>query len=147
MALASEDDVENALGRPLTSSEDVTTLLEEASDLVVGYLGYTPDPVPSPVARVVGTMIAAVLTKPATNTADFGANGYNTARETMPVKVGVESATTTGPWLTASLKQRLKPFRTAATRKVFSIETAPNATSPTNADMPPYSGDDWFGAW
>ncbi len=125
MPLASEDDVENALGRPLASSEDVTTLLEEASDLVVGYLGYTPDPVPDPVSRVVATMIAAVLTKPATNNADYGSNGYNVARESMTVKVGVESATTTGPWLTAALKLRLKPYRTAATRSVFSIDLAP----------------------
>ena len=134
MPLASEGDVENALGRTLASSEDVTTLLEEASDLVVGYLGHTPDPVPDPVSRVVATMIAAVLTKPATNTTDYGANGYNVARETMPVKVGVESATTTGPWLTAALKLRLKPYRTAATRRVFSIDTAPNADAPTTTD-------------
>lgn len=134
MALASEDDVENALGRPLTSSEDVTTLLEEASDLVAGYLGYTPDPVPSPVARVVGTMVAAVLTKPATNTAEYGANGYNVARETMPVKVGVESATTSGPWLTVSLKHRLRPYRTASGRGVFSINPAPNADAIPTTD-------------
>ena len=134
MPLASADDVENALGRPLASSEDVTTLLEEASDLVVGYLGHTPDPVPDPVSRVVATMIAAVLTKPATNNADYGSNGYNVARESMTVKVGVESATTTGPWLTAALKMRLKPYRTAATRSVFSIDTAPNADAPTTTD-------------
>jgi hypothetical protein len=79
-------------------------------------------------------MVAAVLTKPATNSADYGANGYNVARETMPVKVGVESATTTGPWLTASLKQRLRPYRTAAGRGVFSIDLAPNAAAPTTTD-------------
>ena len=48
MTLASEVDVESALGRDLAETEDVSTLLEEASDLVAGYLGYTPDPVPSP---------------------------------------------------------------------------------------------------
>lgn len=121
MALAADADVEAALGRSLTEAEDVSTLLEEASDLVVGYLGYTPDPVPNPVVRVTATMVAAVLAKPATNMADFGANGYNVVRETMPVKIGVESATTTGPWLTASLKMRLRPFRTSASRRVFSI--------------------------
>lgn len=125
MPLASDDDVENALGRALTLSEDVSTLLEEASDLVVGYLGYIPDPVPSPVKRVVATMVCAVLNKPATNNADYGSNGYNVARESMTVKVGVESATTTGPWLTAALKLRLKPYRTASTRSVFSIDLAP----------------------
>jgi hypothetical protein len=121
MALASEADVESALGRDLGEAEDVSTLLEEASDLVCGYLGYTPDPVPDPVARVAATMVAAVLTKPATNNAEYGSNGYNVIRESMTVKVGVESATTTGPWLTASLKMRLRPFRTAASRSVFSI--------------------------
>lgn len=125
MSLASDADVELALGRVLTEAEDVSSLLAEASDLVVGYLGHTPDPVPSPVARVVASMVVAVMTKPATNNADFGANGYNVVRESMTVKVGVESATTTGPWLTASLKMRLRPYRTAATRKVFSIDLAP----------------------
>lgn len=125
MALASEDDVENALGRSLTDSEDVCTLLDEASDLVCGYLGYTPDPVPTPVARVVATMVAAVLTKPAVTTSDYGAGGYNTIREVTAVKVGVESATTSGPWLTAALKMRLRPYRSAATRRVFSIDLAP----------------------
>jgi hypothetical protein len=121
VALASEADVENAIGRSLLEAEDVSTLLEEASDLVCGYLGYTPDPVPDPVARVAATMVAAVLTKPATTTGDLGASGYNIARESATVKIGTESATTTGPWLTASLKMRLRPFRSSATRSVFSI--------------------------
>ena len=123
MSLASESDVENALGRVLTDDEDVSTLLEEASDLVVGYLGYTPDPVPAPVARVVATMVVAVLTKPTVTKADYDASGYSTASEYASVRVGVESATTSGPWLTASLKMRLKRFRTSATRSVFSIKT------------------------
>lgn len=144
MALASEDDVETALGRALTASEDVTSALETASDLVVGYLNYTPDPVPDPVARVVADMVAAVLTKPAVNSADYGANGYNVARETMPVKVGVESATSTGPWLTAALKMRLRPFRTSSTRRAFSVNTAPNATSDFS-NLPTYNYNTDFG--
>lgn len=115
MALASEEDVENALGRSLTSSEDVTTLLEEASDLVVAYIGHTPDPVPDPVSRAVATMVTAVLTKPAVSTADYQAGGYNTQREVAAVRVAVESATTTGPWLTQSLKKRLNPYRRLST--------------------------------
>ena len=129
MALASDGDVEDALGRPLGGSEDVTSLLETASDLVVGYLNYTPDPVPGPVARAVADMVVAVLTKPAVTSADYGANGYNVARESMPVKVGVESATSTGPWLTAALKLRLRPYRSAKTRSVFSIYLAPEPGS------------------
>lgn len=130
MALASDEDVENALGRSLTESEDVTTLLESASDLVTAYLGGEPDPVPDPVSRVVGEMVAAVLTKPATNTADYGANGYNVARESMPVKIGVESATTTGPWLTRSWKTRLQPYRTVASRRAFSVLTSDEDADP-----------------
>jgi len=123
MSLASASDVENALGRSLTESEDVSTLLEEASDLVVGYLGFTPDPVPSPVARVVATMVVAVLNKPATTSADYGVMGlgYNTAKETMAVRIGESSSTSAGPWLTASLKMRLRPYRNYLTRRVFSI--------------------------
>ena len=121
--------MEVALGRPLTSAEDVSGLLDEASDLVVGYLGAAPDPVPAAVSRAVATMVVAVLKKPATTVADYnegGSNtlGYNTGRETATVRVGVESATTAGPWLTAALKMRLRPYRSAATRRVFSINTA-----------------------
>jgi len=130
MALASEADVEAALGRDLGEAEDVSTLLEEASDLVVGYLRSTPDPVPDPVARVVATMVAAVLTKPATTTADLGASGYNVARESATVKIGMESATTTGPWLTRSLKTRLRPYRSAASQSAFMVDT-------DNSDDPP----------
>lgn len=129
MSLASDADVEAALGRELTEAEDVSTLLEEASDLVIGYLGHEPDPAPDPVARVVATMVAAVLSKPATTTADYGASGYNVVREVATVKVGVESQTTTGPWLTASLKMRLRPYRSAKTRSVFSIDLAPEPGS------------------
>jgi len=121
MALASESEVEAALGRDLTEGEDVTSLLERASDRVVGYLRHTPDPVPDPVARIVGEMVAAVLTKPAVNNSDYGANGYNVIRESMTVKIGNESATTTGPWITRSQKLVLDMYRNFKTRGVFSI--------------------------
>ena len=116
--------------RPLTSSEDVTTLLESASDRVVGYLRYTPDPVPDPIARVVGEMVAAVLTKPAVSTSDYQASGYNVSRETAAVRVGVESQTTTGPWLTKSQKLVLDRFRTTKSRGVFTINTIIGAVAP-----------------
>lgn len=124
MALASDADVEAALGRVLTEAEDVSTLLETASDLVCGYLGYTPDPVPDPVARVVANMVAAVMVKPSTTTADYQASGYNVSREFANVRVGVESQTSTGPWLTAALRMRLRPFRRGG-RTAFSIDLAP----------------------
>lgn len=131
MALASEVDVENALGRSLTASEDVSTLLETASDLVIGYLRSTPDPVPDPVARVVADMVAAVINRPAQTTADYQASGYNVIREASVVKVGMESATSTGPWLTKALKTRLEPYRTSGSRAAFSI-----ITSDEEAELP-----------
>lgn len=135
--LATTLDVESALGRDLTGSEDVSILLEEASDLVVGYLGFTPDPVPGAVSRVVAGMVVAVLTKPAVNVADYQASGYNVARESAVVQVGKESATTTGPWLTASQKQRLRPFLKRGNR-AFSINTAVNSVSPPKIPVEPY---------
>lgn len=87
--------------------------LEQASDVVVGYLGHYPDPVPGPVARVVATMVAAVFDKPQVTVADYDASGYSTSREYARVAVGAESATTSGPWLTNALRVRLRPFRKA----------------------------------
>lgn len=131
MALASEDHVEDALGRALTSSENVSTLLESASDRVVGYLRYTPNPVPAPVARVVGEMVAAVLLKPAVNSADYGvSNGYNVQRETLTAKVGVDTSTSIGPWLTAQQKLALNPYRTASSRAAFGVNTDPSTETP-----------------
>jgi hypothetical protein len=111
VAFATSADVEAALGRSLT--EDVTELLESASDLVAGYLLHIPDPVPPAVKRAVATMVAAVLTKPDVTVAQYDAGGYNQVREAAGVRVGVESSTTSGPWLTQSIKQRLRPYRRA----------------------------------
>ena len=113
MALATSADVVAALGRSLTSAEStsVANLLDQASDLVTGYLGRWPDPVPGPVARVVAAMVAAVFDKPSVTVADYDTSGYSTSREYAQVAVGVESATSTGPWLTKSLKWRLSPYR------------------------------------
>jgi hypothetical protein len=109
MALATEDDVEAALGRSFT--EDVAVLLESASDLVINYLGGEPDPVPGAVTRVVADVVAGVLSRPEVTTADYGAGGYNSIREATTVRVGAEYPTTTGPWLTKSQKARLNPHR------------------------------------
>ncbi len=114
VALATDQDVSDALGRPLTTAEMsvVSNLLETASDLVNGYLGWTvPDPVPGPVTRVVADVIAAVLLKPEVTTAGYDASGYNQIRGAATVRVGVESATTSGPWLSRSQKLRLAAYR------------------------------------
>lgn len=126
MALASSDDVVAVLGRSLTSSEStvVASLLDRASDAVVGYLGREPDPIPGPVARAVAEMVAAVFDKPSPTTADYDVSGYSTAREYAQVRVGVESATSSGPWLTKTIRLRLRRYR----RGSFTINTTPNFT-------------------
>ena len=78
---------------------------------MIGYVGHYPDPVPGPVARVVAEMVVAVFTKPTVTTAQYDATGYSIAREYAQVAVGVESATSTGPWLTKSQKLVLDLFR------------------------------------
>ena len=115
MAYATSSDVVAALGRSLTAAESVSVSnqLEQATDLVAAYLGNEPDPVPGAVARVVATMVAAVFSKPSITVADYDASGYSTAREAAGVYVGTESATTSGPWLTNALRERLKPYRVA----------------------------------
>ena len=121
MAFATDENVSDALGRSLTSSEAtrVGNLLDEATDLVVGY-GIRADisPVPGAVTRVVASMVVAVFTKPSINIADYDASGYRTSSETAAVHVGVESATTEGPWLTASQKMRLNPYRTGGMNQI-----------------------------
>lgn len=123
MALATQADVENALGRFLAEGEDITTLLEEASDLAAAYLGGEPDPVPAAVSRAVATMVAAVLTKPEATTADYSAGGYNATRQPLTVNVGNESQTTTGPWLTKAIRIRLRPYRMRPSQRAYTIDT------------------------
>lgn len=121
MAFASSADVTAALGRSLTSAESgrVTNLLDQATDLVVGYgIDVAINPVPGAVTRVVASMVVAVFTKPSINIADYDASGYRSTSETASVRVGMESATTEGPWLTNSQKMRLNPYRTGGMNQV-----------------------------
>lgn len=129
MALASEADVELALGRILTEAEDVSFLLECASDLACNRLGYRPGPTDPVVTdgvakRVVVLSVIAVLSKPAVNAADYGSSGYNVSRETATIRVENDTATTTGPWLSKSQKQMLEPYRRGR-RSAYSIDLAP----------------------
>lgn len=108
MALATVSDVQDALGRTVT--EDVDFLLEEASDLVAGYLRYTPDPVPGAVVRVVAAMVAAALNRPA--------SVVDGAQALTAGPFGVRfspDASSSGPRLTQSFKTRLNPYRRAGT--------------------------------
>ncbi|QFG09396.1 head-to-tail adaptor [Mycobacterium phage Yuna] len=124
--LASLADVQAALramGRAdladaLTEAE-VSPLLTEAGDLVTGYLWPTPvpDPIPGPISRVTAAMAAAVLTRPKEllpETQSLSADGF-----------GVTFAPGTGspgPYLTAALKARLRPFRVCAVSVPMSSE-------------------------
>lgn len=106
MALATEDDVAAALGSPPTT--DVETLLEEASDLVLGYLRCPDlDPVPPAVARVVASMVVSALTR-APGMASI-APGDSLTAGPYSVSAGDSSAGTV--WLTNGLKMRLRPYR------------------------------------
>lgn len=120
MALATRADVETALGRELTDgeSERVDSLLEEATDLVTGYLHPCPIPEPTPkaISRVIATMVASALSRLETaeglpdNATQVGAGPFN-------ITFGQDGATSS-PWLTASLKLRLAPFVCGSSRMV-----------------------------
>lgn len=109
MALADPDDVEQALKRALSAeeSEYIDTQLEEASDLVLGYLrcDALASPTPGPVRRVVASMVAALLrpTGIPENAEQLSAGEYS-------MKLA-EGSTSKSPWLTAVQKMRLAPYR------------------------------------
>ena len=112
-ALASEFDVQKALRRKPTRSEQeyIDGLLEEASDLVVGYLDpfEIPTPPPGPIIRVVASMVAAVLNRPSAilpDTQSLTADSYGVTF--------AQGATSPGPYLTEGLKRRLSPYRLGA---------------------------------
>ena len=110
MSLAIQDDVRAALRRDLTENEEVgiEALLEEASDLVRGYLHpyQIPTQTPSPIVRVVASMAAAVLSRPTAilpETQSLTADSYGVTF--------ADGATSPGPRLTAAFKERLRPYR------------------------------------
>ena len=120
-ALATVQDVEVALGRALTETEQqrVAGLLLEASDLVAGYLhpNSVPSPTPPPIRRVVAAMVSAALTRPSTIPQDavrLGADIYSV--EFAP------GATGPGQYLTAAMKARLAPYRTGAVSQLLGSE-------------------------
>lgn len=121
MAFATDDDVSDALGRPLTSSQAavVDNLLEQASDLIIGYgVPADVDDSRGAVKRVCASMVKAVFDKPAINVADYDATGYRTSAETATVRVGMESVTSSGPWLTKSQKVVLAPYRSGGMNQI-----------------------------
>lgn len=112
MALATQADVVKALRRVLTTeeAEHVDDQLDEASDLVLGYLKCPPvAPTPDAIVRVVAAMVAALLNRPKTtpvNADQITAGEYGWKF--------TEGSTSDGPWLTSAQKMRLAPYRCSA---------------------------------
>jgi len=100
---------------------------------VIGYgVSATINPVPGAVTRVVASMVMAVFTKPSINIADYDASGYSGYRassETAAVHIGRESATTEGPWLTASQKMRLNPYRVGGINQVQMVSESDSSAA------------------
>lgn len=114
MALATQSDVEARLGRSINPAEQalVPGLLDEASDLVVGYIGPRArlgPPVPDTVARVVSRMVARVLQTPAGEVGvtlqQKSAGPYQLSNTYNP------DSRNGGPWLTKADKKALRPFK------------------------------------
>lgn len=136
-ALATVDDVEARLGRSLTPEETARTdpgLLEEASALVVGYLGCdpaSPGPVPSGVRVVTSRMVARVLQQEGGSTSSGGTpvGAEQVTRSMGPFSetygFGSSGAGSGAPWLGTADKQALKPYRCDG--KAFAIDTAPGS--------------------
>lgn len=109
MALAELIDVKAPVGTTWTEAQEAAMpdLLEEASDLVLGYLHpcEVPIPVPDAVVRVVAAMVSNVLLRPAT--------GVEAAQMMAgPFSISpTPGSTAPGPYLTAAMKQRLRPYR------------------------------------
>jgi len=115
MALATQEDVEQALRRPLTTEEleYLSEPLEAASDHVVGYLHPFPVPTPTPdaVKRVVAEMVAALLSRPSTDALPLEVKSMQVGPYGSTFAAG---ATSLGPYLTEAMKLRLRPFRPSA---------------------------------
>ncbi|ASR85801.1 head-to-tail adaptor [Mycobacterium phage Paola] len=113
--LATLDDLKKALKalkRPelaeSLAAEDVADLLEQASDLVVGYLypSTVPDPIPPAITRVTAEAAALSLIRPS----DIPAEAQTLQADGFGVTFAA-GGTSLGAYLTAALKLRLKPYR------------------------------------
>ncbi|UVD40870.1 head-to-tail adaptor [Mycobacterium phage Kashi_VT1] len=127
--LATLDDVKAALramDKPelaeALAAEDVTDLLQEASDLVTGHLwpGEVPTPTPPTITRVTASVAATALTKPKEllpETESLQADGFG-------VKF-TPGAGSPGCYLTAAQKTRLRPWKRSAVSVPMSSERYP----------------------
>jgi len=128
MAFASDADVAAALGRSLTSTEttSVATLLEEATDLLTGYLGCAPDPVPDTVRRVAARVVARVFSQAASAASPpVGATQVQQTVGPFSQSTSFQAGTSTGsPWIAAADRIALRPFRCGAGFRSVSLESA-----------------------
>jgi hypothetical protein len=136
---AAASDVENALGRPVDPSIDLTFLLLTASDLVAGYLnGQVPNPVPNMILRVTAEVVANVINRPQTppNPAD---NAYELGG--FAYQVGPSSV---GPWLNNSQQERLDLFRAGGLYQLemFSEIIGTDVSTDITDSFDPFGGTD-----
>lgn len=110
MAYATYSDVKTILGRDLTTDESgvVGSLLDSATDLLIGYLGCEKDPVPDTVKRVCAAMVARVFEQDSAFGVESVQQGAGPYQETVKFASG---STYKSPWLIAGDKVRLRPFR------------------------------------
>src|SRR5690606_5757611 len=123
MAFADEADVVLALGRELTTAEQtsVDTLLDEATDLITGHLGCTPDPVPDAVKRVTARMVARVFSQAQIS---VGASQVQETAGPFSRSTSYASGTSNGsPWLAAADKVTLRPYRCGGGFRSVSLES------------------------
>ena len=128
--LASREDVEARLGRPLTPSEArlVDGLIDEASALVIGYLGCDPSdpgPVPAAVTIVTSRMVARALQQSESDVSPGEQARTTTVGPFSQTRQFVAGSTTGQPWLSAGDKITLRPYRCDG--KAYSVDTAPFA--------------------
>ena len=105
-ALAAQVDVEADLGRDLSGSEErrLPSLLSKATAIVIGYTKQEFDPVPDAVVAVTAGMVARALSQGAVAGVDSETTG--------PFTRHFSAAATSGdPWLSASDKLALRPYR------------------------------------
>jgi hypothetical protein len=131
-ALATPADVVARLGRALAANETARAdgLLEEASDLVVGHLGFNPADRDGAdldlVARVVSRMVARVLEQSTAAGGVFGATSMtDQIGDFSQTRSFAQGTTTGGPWLSKADKVALRPLSEQTTP--FAVDTAPGS--------------------
>lgn len=123
MALADTADVEQQLGRPLTTDEDtvIDARLRTATNLVIGYChqrfgeplnGTDPQAVPDSVPRAVRDVTAEMVARAFDNAGTQVANVDEVRAGSFSARFAT-GTTATKPWLSSSDKTQLAPWRIA----------------------------------